>query len=289
MAEEYLDFAQALEALEITETELWELIHSGTLKAYRAGGVIKFKKSDIIAYQKSRGTEPTIVVSRKMLSEDDEGDDEEGVDTEVGLRAARRPSKQDDMATSEITAKEEPVRRRRPKGPRDAEGDTEETAPVDSVRSRRTTQRTPGAGAAASTRSKRISQVLETEKKGNLVMNIIMVVAILVCLYQGLMQVGIVANEGFTETGGVVITKPAWVAQGMYDWGLKWGDSTGQLGGILSQKGLTDDYKAEKYSENTLLENFNDKGESEDGQEPPADEGGEEGGGEEGGGEEGAE
>ena len=285
MAEEYLDFAQALEALEITETELWELIHSGTLKAYRAGGVIKFKKSDIIAYQKSRGTEPTIVVSRKMLSEDDEGDDdEEGVDTEVGLRAARRPSKQDEMATSEITAKEEPVRRRRPS---QKEDDTEETAPVDSVRSRRTSQRT--AAGPASARSKRISQVLETEKKGNLVMNIIMVVAILVCVYQGLLQVGTIANEGFTETGGVVITKPAWVVQGMYDWGLEWGDSSGSLNTIISQKGLTNDYKAELYDDQKLTQEYEEQKDGTTPDEEGTEDGTEEGAGEEGGNEEGAE
>ncbi|RKY19242.1 MAG: hypothetical protein DRP90_04810 [Planctomycetota bacterium] len=229
MAEEYLDFSQALEALNITETELWELIHSGTLKAYRAGGVIKFKKSDIIAYQKSRGTEPTIVVSRRMLDTMDEGEaDEEGMDTEVGLRAARRPA-EDDLATSEVTVKERAV----------APADETEQLPPRRRPSARATART---GAVSSVRSKRISQVLETEKKGNPIMNAVMVLSCLVLLYCGLVEIAIAQNNSWTENGMVRIGKPSWIARGMYDWGSSLGgDKYGALA-AMKELNVTVDY-----------------------------------------------
>ncbi|GAB4156224.1 MAG: hypothetical protein Kow00107_05890 [Planctomycetota bacterium] len=240
MAEEYLDFAQALDALEISETELWELIHSGTLKAYRAGGVIKFKKSDIIAYQKSRGTEPTIVVSRKMLDSMDEQDAEEGIDTEVGLRAARRPS-QDDMATSEITVKESAVRRRGE--------DSEETAPV----TRRSSQKTDSPTARGSVRSKRISQVLETEKKGNPIMNVVMIVACLLLIYHALVQITVIMNDGETVDGRIRIIRPAWVSAGMMDSGLNLGagSNAGTVREDIRKYGIKFDYEGD--TEDSLL------------------------------------
>ncbi len=259
MAEEYLDFSQALDALNITETELWELIHSGTLKAYRAGGVIKFKKSDIIAYQKSRGTEPTIVVSRKMLdSMDEPSEDEEGMDTEVGLRASRRPA-DDDLATSEITAREKAV------------DESEDTEPVDAKGARRASARasaTTSRAPAATVRSKRISAVLETEKKGNPIINAVMAVCCLILIYGGLVQLATLRNSSWTADGMTMIQKPAWVSEGLLQWGTSFGggDKTKVADLVKSYKivypfqsdtlipdkqNLRDKYEQDKKAENT--------------------------------------
>ncbi|MFA4987934.1 MAG: helix-turn-helix domain-containing protein [Candidatus Brocadiia bacterium] len=208
MAEEYRDFNEALKDLGITESELWDLIHSGTLKAYRAGGVIKFKKSDIIAYQKSRGTEPTIVVSRKMLETmDNAPEGEEGMDTEVGLRPAGRSS-EDDLATSEITIKEKAV-----------EDDGGETAKVDASKSRRERASSRTGAATVSGRSKRLSQVLETEKKGNPIMNAVMILSLVVLVYAGLIQYGTLKNESWGDNAQVRVAIPAWIGKGLFDWG----------------------------------------------------------------------
>lgn len=262
MAEEYLDFAQALEALEISETELWELIHSGTLKAYRAGGVIKFKKSDIIAYQKSRGTEPTIVVSRKMLdSMDEQGDDEEGVDTEVGLRAARRPA-QDDLATSEVTVRGEAVRKRG--------SDSEETAPV-----ARRSQKTEAPAARGSVRSKRISTVLETEKKGNPIMNVVMIVACALLIWHGLIQISIASNESITSQGTVKIIKPAWISKGLMESGLKTGAGSNHatLESLIKANGIVFNYEGQPEDKDLLeqIQNQRDMKPDETPEEAPAE------------------
>ena len=266
MAEEYLDFSQALDALNITETELWELIHSGTLKAYRAGGVIKFKKSDIIAYQKSRGTEPTIVVSRKMLDTMEEGDvDEEGMDTEVGLRAAARRPSEDDLATSEITVKERAIE------------ETDETIKLDSQRARRASTRAsakrPG---TASVRSKRISAVLETEKKGNPIMNLIMIVLCLILLYNGAIQVATLQNESWDEKGAVKVAKPAWISAGLLAWGTDFGGGkNSDVAGKMKANGININYEGKpiidtdalrkKYEQNKKGEENGDEEEPEEG------------------------
>jgi hypothetical protein len=62
MAKDMLDFQSALAELQMSEAELQNLIARGDLRAFRSGGTMKFRKSDIDGLRRERATEPTIII-----------------------------------------------------------------------------------------------------------------------------------------------------------------------------------------------------------------------------------
>ena len=86
-----IDFHQALEQLQMSETELQNLVARGDLKAFRAGGTMKFRAEDIERLKQERETEPTIIIPPGEPSMQDSGPiaidlgDEPAVQPVVGL------------------------------------------------------------------------------------------------------------------------------------------------------------------------------------------------------------
>ena len=57
-----VDFQSALAELQISEPELQDLIARGDLRAFRSGGQMKFRRSDVESVKRERATEPTIII-----------------------------------------------------------------------------------------------------------------------------------------------------------------------------------------------------------------------------------
>jgi hypothetical protein len=57
-----LEFAQVLTELQMGEQDLQNLIARGELRAFRAGGTMKFRRADVDMLKKERATEPTIII-----------------------------------------------------------------------------------------------------------------------------------------------------------------------------------------------------------------------------------
>lgn len=57
-----LDFSQVQAELQISEAELQNLIARGDLRAFRAGGTMKFRREDVDSLKRERATEPTIII-----------------------------------------------------------------------------------------------------------------------------------------------------------------------------------------------------------------------------------
>lgn len=62
MPEEMIGFNDAMRRLQLSEDELQNLVTSGTLRAFRSGGEMKFKIADLDGLKKERETEPTIII-----------------------------------------------------------------------------------------------------------------------------------------------------------------------------------------------------------------------------------
>lgn len=62
MPDELIGFDEALKLLQISETELQGMVARGELRAYRAGGAMKFKRADVDGLRRQRETEPTIII-----------------------------------------------------------------------------------------------------------------------------------------------------------------------------------------------------------------------------------
>jgi hypothetical protein len=62
MPEEMIGFEEAMRRLQLSEDELQNLVTSGTLRAFRSGGAMKFKVADLDGLKKERETEPTIII-----------------------------------------------------------------------------------------------------------------------------------------------------------------------------------------------------------------------------------
>ena len=62
MADDLIDFADALDRLQMTEAELTNLVARGDLRVIRSGGKPKFRPDDIDALKSERETEPTIII-----------------------------------------------------------------------------------------------------------------------------------------------------------------------------------------------------------------------------------
>ncbi len=61
-ARDMVDFEMALSELQMSEPELQDLIARGDLRAFRSGGTMKFRRSDVDAMKRERATEPTIII-----------------------------------------------------------------------------------------------------------------------------------------------------------------------------------------------------------------------------------
>ncbi len=59
---EMLEFAQVLSELQMSEQDLQNLIARGELRAFRAGGTMKFRQADVDMLKKERATVPTIII-----------------------------------------------------------------------------------------------------------------------------------------------------------------------------------------------------------------------------------
>ncbi len=59
---EMLEFAGVLAELQMSEQDLQNLIARGELRAFRAGGTMKFRRADVDMLKKERATEPTIII-----------------------------------------------------------------------------------------------------------------------------------------------------------------------------------------------------------------------------------
>jgi hypothetical protein len=57
-----LEFTQVLSELQMSEQDLQNLIARGELRAFRAGGTMKFRQADVDMLKKERATEPTIII-----------------------------------------------------------------------------------------------------------------------------------------------------------------------------------------------------------------------------------
>jgi len=57
-----IDFTQALAELQMSDSELQNLIARGDLRAFRSGGTMKFRRGDILKLKQERATEPTIII-----------------------------------------------------------------------------------------------------------------------------------------------------------------------------------------------------------------------------------
>lgn len=69
MADEMVGFEEAMKRLQLSEQELQNLVATGTLRAFRAGGQMKFKAADLEAVKKERATEPTIIIPAAGIEE----------------------------------------------------------------------------------------------------------------------------------------------------------------------------------------------------------------------------
>ena len=61
MPGEYVDYAEALSLLGVSDQEFQSLVMAGKLRAYRAGGMMKFKQADVASLRGAQ-TEPTILM-----------------------------------------------------------------------------------------------------------------------------------------------------------------------------------------------------------------------------------
>jgi hypothetical protein len=59
---ELIDAREAMTLLGIGENELQSLVARGDLRAFRAGGTMKFRRDDVVELKTERGTEPTIII-----------------------------------------------------------------------------------------------------------------------------------------------------------------------------------------------------------------------------------
>ncbi len=59
---EMIEFAQVLSELQMGEQDLQNLIARGELRAFRAGGTMKFRQADVDMLKRERATEPTIII-----------------------------------------------------------------------------------------------------------------------------------------------------------------------------------------------------------------------------------
>jgi len=59
---ELLDAREAMNVLGINEGDLQTLVARGDLRAFRAGGTMKFRRDDVSALKTEKGTEPTIII-----------------------------------------------------------------------------------------------------------------------------------------------------------------------------------------------------------------------------------
>jgi hypothetical protein len=59
---EMMDFTQALAELQMSESELQNLIARGDLRAFRSAGTMKFRRADVDKLKQERATEPTIII-----------------------------------------------------------------------------------------------------------------------------------------------------------------------------------------------------------------------------------
>jgi hypothetical protein len=76
MPDEMVSFESAMQELQFTEEELQKLVASGALRAFRSGGEMKFRGSDLEAVKKERETEPTIIIPSAGIGDAlDSGDD----------------------------------------------------------------------------------------------------------------------------------------------------------------------------------------------------------------------
>jgi len=57
-----IEFSQVLTELQMSEQDLQNLIARGELRAFRAGGTMKFRQADVDALKQERATEPTIII-----------------------------------------------------------------------------------------------------------------------------------------------------------------------------------------------------------------------------------
>jgi len=62
MADDLIDFQSALQQLQMTESELSNLVARGDLRVIRSGGKPMFRPSDIEGIKQDRETEPTIII-----------------------------------------------------------------------------------------------------------------------------------------------------------------------------------------------------------------------------------
>jgi hypothetical protein len=72
MPEEMVSFEDAMKRLQFTEDEIQKLVTSGALRAFRSGGEMKFRASDLDAVKKERETEPTIIIPAASGDESEE-------------------------------------------------------------------------------------------------------------------------------------------------------------------------------------------------------------------------
>lgn len=120
MADEFYGFKEVLRELQIDENELKRLVSEGSLRGFRDGASMKFRKDDIDKLKKGRESEPTIILtdsdaeitlpSEQDLLVDESARDRETVlnmdvfDTEE-LPSVPRPAAKDEPAKTEpITA-----------------------------------------------------------------------------------------------------------------------------------------------------------------------------------------
>jgi len=57
-----IEFSQVLTELQMSEQDLQNLIARGELRAFRAGGTMKFRQADVDSLKQERATEPTIII-----------------------------------------------------------------------------------------------------------------------------------------------------------------------------------------------------------------------------------
>lgn len=63
MAEKFYSFKEVLSELQVDENELKRLVSEGTLRGFRDGASMKFRKEDINKLKKGREAEPTIILT----------------------------------------------------------------------------------------------------------------------------------------------------------------------------------------------------------------------------------
>ena len=90
MADEFFNFEQVLNELQIDEEELKRLVSQGELRGFRDGASMKFRVDDVNRLKKGRETEPTIILTDSdaeisLPSEQDLVVDEEAMERETVL------------------------------------------------------------------------------------------------------------------------------------------------------------------------------------------------------------